>query len=287
MEIKMKLQKLFFSFLLISHPLIGMQPAQWLRNITPHVQAQLKAEDATQATKELIMLSRRLTAENRAEQLEKVKKLLARGANPNAVSTHPLMSGLSESVLYQAIPDYPEIVEALLKAGANPSTTVNALNRPLIFAVIEAYHHENNTSKSNLITIFKMLLDYGANPNTRNDWEGTPLFTAMSASPEMVHLLLCAGANPNVFNITRRSPLIEAIEESNIATISLLLQAGANPLARAPNSAFNLNALDIVHEKLWETQYDENQDQHKKYTKILNMLEHPETIRRIGLQKLQ
>lgn len=273
--------KLFFSFVFISPYLFAMQPMQWFRNIAPQVQAELKAEDAAAATRELLALAQKFSdpipnPNTRRELIQEVKKLLERGANPNAEYHYAFLPGQrSQAIISMAIPQFPEIVELLLKAGANPNSRaghIEVIKNSVIFKAI----------KTNDLTTVTLLLKYGADPDFQDELGQTPLLTAVeNENHEMIRLLLEAGAYPNIFSTLGTSPLINAVKAGNIGIIKLLLQAGANPLAF--DRIMRESALDTAQKELDKAQTEVTQN---KYKEIIEMLEHPETIKRIGLEKL-
>ena len=76
--------------------------------------------------------------------------------------------------------------------------------------------------------IFKVLLDAGTNPNTKDSRGRTPLsYATESDSSEVVNLLLAAKADPNGGELD--APLLCAIHKQDAASAELLLKAGANP----------------------------------------------------------
>lgn len=78
----------------------------------------------------------------------------------------------------------------------------------------------------------RQLLDTGANIETRDDWEGTPLIYAAEAGhAEIIKLLLERGANIESRYITKRNrqtPLSLAAEKGFKEAVGVLLERGAN-----------------------------------------------------------
>ncbi len=255
----------------------AMQPMQWFRDVAPVVQKELKAEaleearikaaqDADQATFELIRLSSEFNSlgVTRQQLIQKVDRLLKRGANPNAVYKYPGLPERKKTIIAAAIENnIPEMVELLLQAGADPdsrSRTLSIIKDSILFEAIEVDNEQ----------IVALLLRYGANPNFKNELEKTPLLLAVEkGNPEIVKLLLQAGADPHY------QTLLQQVSQLNWNIRAK--KAGIQPILYEPF------ALTLAQTKLYSTQ---NETDRQSYRKIIEMLEHPETIRRVGLEKL-
>lgn len=153
----------------------------------------------------------------KAHSLEGVKKLLEFGANANA--SNRTLPGKSQTALEVAIVgNKPEIVKALLDAGADP----NAKNY-------------NNTTALMLAAQFQpaavlLLLDKGADPNAQDDNGFTALMHAiMSAQSNTIKVLIDAGADPNAKESNGSNGLTLAIRLPfpNLGTVKMLLDTGA------------------------------------------------------------
>ena len=73
----------------------------------------------------------------------------------------------------------------------------------------------------------KLLLEAGANPDTRTDNDGVPLIASMSY-PAVMKLLLDAGADPNQTNRYGESPLYLAIDYGSTDDVQALIDAGSD-----------------------------------------------------------
>lgn len=266
--------KIVIFLLFIANGLIAMQPMQWIRDVTPAVKEELRTEDAAQATLELQILSQRFDDPGiaRHQLIQKVDRLLKRGANPNAAYRY--YPGLPErkiTVISAAIQtDLPEVVELLLQAGADPDSPGYAL--PLIKDSVLFRAIEKNNER-----IVALLLQYGADPNFNTQpLEQTPLLQAVEqGNPAIVRLLLQAGADPKG-GINQIRNALNRLKNLNPATRALLLNSNPDINLDAPP------ALSIAQKKLREAP---NELDKQRYREIIQMLEHPEKVKRTGLEK--
>lgn len=154
--------------------------------------------------------------------------------------------------------EYPIIVEAILRAGADPLYG----NRQGSTVLHEAVHTDSLETAS-------LLLDAGADPNAGDDLGHTPFhdavtwgtfeilrllsergaqmdirdgtgqtalhMAAFAGNNEIAEWLLSSGASPDVRDNNGQSPLFIAAESDRIDTAKLLLDNGANLLMRDNN----------------------------------------------------
>ena len=151
--------------------------------------------------------------------LNQVKKLLAKGANPNGRNKYgntPLFMAVSSSKVNV------EVVKALLNAGAKPNEHFGEYyETPLLAAV-------NNFDAS--AEVVKSLIDAGADVNARNKYYSTALhYTLLPGNVgEKEKLLVKAGADVNARNLYGRTPLFYAAADK----LQFLINAGADVNAR-------------------------------------------------------
>ncbi len=165
-------------------------------------------------------LERRLADAVQRGETAIVAALLNLGVNPNITDkATPTIRIIEYPILIiAAAKGYTDIVELLIKAGAN----VNAINpdeyyTALIFAAQKSYPR-----------IVNLLLEAGADVDFADINGKTPLMRAAEAGCiENVNLLLAAGAEVNEADNQGNTALIFAAKKGHQQITDLLLQAGA------------------------------------------------------------
>lgn len=156
----------------------------------------------------------------RAEDAEAVANLIAEGADLD-VATGDGMTALH----WAAQSGQTEIVELLLDAGANKDATTR----------IGKYTPLHIASSQANGAIVRKLLDAGANANAKTtNSQATALHLAAQevAGAESVQALLEHGADPDAREGSAgQTPLMFAAAKNRVASLELLLQAGADPSA--------------------------------------------------------
>lgn len=160
-----------------------------------------------------------------AADAEKVKALIAGGANPNHISAQH-QSPLSLAIGIKDAEKRMAVVTVLLAAGANPAYEINFIKTtPLSLAVL-----------SKDATLLEKLLD-AANPadvDIRNSLNETPYITAVALNNDaMADMLEARGAKPDVRDGHGYTPLHYAAARGNAARVEKLLQAGVSATARS------------------------------------------------------
>jgi ankyrin repeat protein len=144
--------------------------------------------------------------------VERVRKLLKKGENPNARDEYGYTP-----LYWAAINGHVDVVRLLLEHGADPNIKNTYGNTPLHWAALYGY-----------VDVVRLLLEHGADPDARNDYGKTPLHEAADRGHlEVVRLLLQHGADPNV-GVGGATPLSFAISYCNADVIKLLLERGAS-----------------------------------------------------------
>jgi ankyrin repeat protein len=195
---------------------------------------------------------------------------LAKGANPNDRSAHPLGWPL---LLVAVLHSQPEAIRILLRHGANPDAR-DARGTPLLVSaagfdrlpyiriLIEEGHANVNVhdlaeigdGRSAIhqaaargdLPLLTLLIKNGARVDAEDRYGETPLyFAAQYGNLEAARLLLSQGANPNSrTRFTAMTPLLAAAEGAHAQLAKLLLASAADPKAR---NAFGQSARDLLH----------------------------------------
>ena len=142
-----------------------------------------------------------------------------------------------------------EIVNLLLKAGANP----NVGKVPILFAAMVRLAEKETSEEENLgtmtsqlasallgqgseqttgvETVVERLLQVGADPNQAADQCLPPLYLAAKVgTPRLVRMLLARGAKLEAsWKNEGVTPLLDAVYDGRADTARVLLEAGANP----------------------------------------------------------
>lgn len=150
-------------------------------------------------------------------------KLLALGADPNA------RGSWGETPLYRTardVTDAPQVIRALLEAGANPRTLTDNGE--------SALHAAARRRLARTPEVITMLLDAGLDVNARNSRGETPLHRARTYNslPAVTSVLLDAGADPGARDLAGSTPLQLAASWGWARQVSLLAAAGADVNAR-------------------------------------------------------
>ena len=154
--------------------------------------------------------------------LERVKELLGRGADPN-----PLDESGATPLMQAALFGHFEIARLLLAQGADPNVAGGDGSTALMHAVRECY-----------LEIVTQLLESGrTDPNPLDEDCETPLMSAAwFGCVEIAHLLLAQGADPNVAAGDGYTALTNALFKGHLEIVVALLKHGVDPNQAAPNN---------------------------------------------------
>lgn len=175
-----------------------------------------------------------------ANSLEKVKLLLARGANPNAKDAYgatPLMAAADKGD--------NQIVEALLSAGADVNAQDSYKGDTALLLLLDA---SDSRRKRNVdeypVLVGTLLRVKNISVNAQNKKGETALMRAVRlGNIESVRLLLRAGANPNAADKVGDTAYVLAYENGNEEIEKLLTTAAVQQKTPAVLNAFLVAAI--------------------------------------------
>jgi pectate lyase len=146
--------------------------------------------------------------------INKVKSLIARGADVNAWDFGPSCRPLHSAV----INGHKQVVELLIAKGADVNAGDGGHIKPL-------HHAAENGHKE----IAELLIAKGADVNAKEENGGTPLHSAARAGhKEIVELLIAEGADVNAKNNDGQRPVDVAVQRGQKEIAELLLSKSCN-----------------------------------------------------------
>ena len=152
-------------------------------------------------------------------KIKMVQALVAAGANVNV--TNEIEQTPLQLACYKGEADKLEIVQTLLKAGADAKAVSISGDSALHYAVKNARYHAESREDD----IYHALIEAGADVNARNNRGATPIFDCRVKD---IRTLVAAGANVNATDNDGNTPLHEACMEKDSVRISALLAEGAD-----------------------------------------------------------
>ena len=225
-------------------------------------------------------------------QVEKARKLLKKGANPNVQNKN------GYTLLH--ISENYKVIQLLLSYGVNVNATSKCGNTPLHFAAIRmniqkmtqllncgadpnilnnrndtALHHVlmnyGRIDQDVLLEAINILTDFGAEIDNQDYNAETALYLAvmgthtkrMKSPPKTVLKLLQLGANPNISNSNGLTALHLAASKCNIHIMRILLEHGADPNALENYSRYS--ALHMAFDYNYHILYNYNIPDREKY----------------------
>ena len=188
---------------------------------------------------------------NHNGSLEVVLEALEDGANPNvkAWGNKPVLVKSVDIFNYQYA-DIPQIVAALLKAGADPNVPSSGLFDGSSYSYSNDTYALVSAAEKRLYTIVILLLEAGANPNVHAHRGETPLhyvadppvqYYVRGSALDALSALIEAGADPNrekvfsgyfddgdddIWQTNQQGPPLSFVKDTEIATV--LIRAGAD-----------------------------------------------------------
>ena len=174
-----------------------------------------------------------------ANSVEKVKLLLARGANPNTTGPYgstPLMAAADRG--------YNQIVEALLSAGADVNAQDGNGDTALLLFLDAGDGRRKRNVEEYPVLVGTLLRVKNINVNAQNKKGETALMRAVRlGSVDSVRLLLSAGANTNVADKVGDTAYVLAYENGNAEIEKLLTTAAVQNKTPAVLNAFLVAAI--------------------------------------------
>jgi ankyrin repeat protein len=169
--------------------------------------------------------------------LPSIRALLKEGVDPNAAEWSDY-TGNHTVLMHAAGLLYPEAVELLLKAGADPTAaTVAGLGAGGGYtALLDAINGsdpagdepDEDSDRSGRLKVVDLLLQAGADPYAVYDGEDTPVESAANAGDlQVVKLLIAAGADPKNWPQGCVPPLVGAAHGGHADIVLFLIEQGA------------------------------------------------------------
>ncbi len=194
--------------------------------------------------------TRPLTAAARGGQLQVLRLLLQRGADPNLKDTGLSMPPGGTPLENACEQGHLAFAKALVQSGADvnkkgywpPLLTAISYGQVELVRFLLRAHAKLDSSwllqaiRAGKPDLIDELLKAGAEINYRNNEGYTALHRAAGHdAPSLVALLLKHGANPNLQSYRRKeTPLTIAAERGNLEVVRTLLTAGANATLAGP-----------------------------------------------------
>jgi len=164
-----------------------------------------------------------------------VNRLLAEGADVNGLDTGNYETPLMAAVRYREL----EILATLLQAGADPSVEADGFDNGGETAIVVAAREDSPWA-------LRTFLDTKARPQDRE-----AALLAGCAHPAIVRVALEKGARVNAKDERGVTPLACAAAAGALESVTLLLEAGADPHVKALDGSTALGrALEGGHEEV-------------------------------------
>lgn len=182
--------------------------------------------------------------------LDLVTRLIRAGAHVNTKNRYGIAP-----IWLAAVNGHEAVVEALLRAGADPHTTRGDSGETVLMVA----------ARSGYPGVLQRLVAYGADPNTRDEVRGQTalMWAAAEGHPAAARVLVDAGAELEVRSSTGMTPLMFAIRAGDIDGVMGLLDDGANLQATAPDGTTSIGlAIINAHWELAAALLDRGADPH-------------------------
>ena len=175
----------------------------------------------------------------RYERCEIMKLLISdHGCDPNIKGYFPLHVACKKSDL--------NLIEGLIKHGADPNAIDEFGNTPLMLAV------KNNSNKN----VLSVLTQYGCDPNTKDNDGNSPLHVAcIKGNLDVVKTLISHGADQNSLDSNINTPITLAVKNGwEEVALTLIREYGCDPYTKDSHGRSLLHlALEKRRYNLFET----------------------------------
>jgi len=209
-----------------------------------------------------------------ANSLEKVKLLLARGANPNAKGYFD-----STALMAAAARSDNQIVEALLSAGADVNAQDGNGNTALLLFLYPGDGRGQRPGKQHSVLVGTLLRAKNINVNAQNKKGETALMRAVRLDDvESVRLLLGAGANPNAADKVGDTAYVLAYSNGNTEIEKLLTTAAVQNKTPVVLNAFLVAAISKKDAAKVKELLDQGADPNYQYAIGLDHLDITRTV---------
>ncbi len=167
-----------------------------------------------------------------AEHKEAVTMLIDAGADINIQNVNG-----NTALIWAVYRGNSEIAQMLINAEADINIQDADGNTALLWALIKMWNEDNHpliqvtkSKKAEYEKIIQMLIDNGADLNTKNE-KGTALIWAVNGGyKEVVKMLIDGGADVNIPGRDGITALMWAVDKGNLEIVKMLIDAKADPI---------------------------------------------------------
>lgn len=147
-------------------------------------------------------------------------------------------------------------VKEMLDYGADPNGRSDIDDRPEIITAVNSIFYSKNEDKEESLKILKLLIERGANVNSRESTGGTPLHLASRfLMLDAIKILINKGAIANIVDNCSFTPLSEGIlynsnkEENYYEMIKILIDNGSNTFYGENRCKIDTRPIEIARNK--------------------------------------
>jgi uncharacterized protein len=164
--------------------------------------------------------------------------------DPATVPNGHMPDGIGSCLVYAIYHSPLAFIRTLLQIGADPNIPVDDGFPPLIAALTCSREVPGATRRTDVDSILRLLLSFGADPNQRGINDYTPLHMAVAErNPLAVQILLDGGADPELrTRIDACETPLEMAEAAGLSDIAAMLARKGQPLRQRLRSGLTLLA---------------------------------------------